>query len=130
MLKLFVYGTLIKNATYLPGFVSKRKAWTKGKLYCVENKDFPALIPDGSQETKVFGMLIELQIKVGARDYFRALDQYEAAAGKDPLYFRKRIKVFTNPEKSVMAWAYVWNENNKYGFKIGGEIKNGKWRMG
>lgn len=128
---LFVYGSLMEgffnSERALVGKVRKRiKAKTKGKLYHLIDKGYPAMI-DG--EDTVYG---ELLITDGLGELFPALNKIENYFGKnDPRneYDRLIIEVETQNGEKVSTYIYMYNEDNVDNQQDKKEyIPNGDWK--
>lgn len=128
---LFVYGSLMEgffnSEKALVGKVERRiKAKTKGKLYHLANKGYPALV-DG--EDTVYG---ELLVMKDLDATFPALNKIENYFGEnDPKneYHRVVIEVETLDGHKELAYAYKYNEDNVENQKDKRVyIPSGNWR--
>lgn len=128
---VFVYGSLMEgffnSEKALVGKVKKRiKAKTKGKLYHLANKGYPAMI-DG--EDIIYGELLVID---DLDALFPALNKIEKYFGEnDPNneYHRVVIEVETEDGDKELAYVYKYNDDNvenQKDEKI--YIPNGSWR--
>lgn len=111
MIKVFVYGTLMKNGYnhqyYLKGQKYMGQAILSG--YALYNLgSYPGIIADETEQ--VLGELYEIDLKM-----LRRLDILE---GNGSLYIRQPVKVRIQDEK-VDAEVYVWNGEVRQEDKIG-----------
>lgn len=111
MIKVFVYGTLMKNGYnhqyYLKGQKYMGQAILSG--YALYNLgSYPGIIADETEQ--VLGELYEIDLKI-----LRRLDILE---GNGSLYIRQPVRVRIQDEK-VDAEVYVWNGEVRQEDKIG-----------
>ncbi|MBM7870152.1 gamma-glutamylcyclotransferase (GGCT)/AIG2-like uncharacterized protein YtfP [Clostridium pascui] len=131
-LPLFVYGSLSEgfynHDIYLKGKVlTKHEAKTKGKLFHLENKGYPAMI-DGDEW--VYGELITIE------DYEKTveeMDEMEHYYGKDNNqneYNRVILEVeLIGTSGKVKAYTYKYNEESEHELKNRHEeVSHGDWR--
>lgn len=130
--KLFVYGSLMEGMfnykKYLEGkVISKKSAKTKGKLYHLKNKGYPAMI-DG--EDYVYGELIEVNDFYNVLKELDVLEQYHGEGNINNEYIRKVIVVENLEDNKIeYAFAYIYNLNNDINFfKNAIYIEYGSWK--
>jgi len=128
---LFVYGSLMEgffnSEKALRGKVEKRiKAKTKGRLYHLANKGYPAMV---SGEDTVYGELLVIK---DLDDIFPILNEIENYFGENNPnneYNRVVIEVETLDGKKELAYVYQYNDQNlenQKDEKI--YIPSGNWR--
>lgn len=130
--KLFVYGSLMEGMfnykKYLEGkVISKKNAKTKGKLYHLKNKGYPAMI-DG--DDYVYGELIEINYFYDVLKKLDMLEQYFGEGNMNNEYIRKVIVVENFEENKIeYAFAYIYNVDNDIDFfKNAIYIEYGSWK--
>lgn len=109
---LFVYGTLMQKSGHAMHEKLKRhceficEAWMTGELYQI--RYYPGVIESESVIDRVYGEVYRLtEPRVLAE-----LDDFEecSAAFPEPHeYLRKEITVFITDNKTLTAWAYIYN---------------------
>jgi len=110
---LFVYGTLMKdcrNHRYIRGkYLKSWDAYTKGKLYHLAGKNYPALL-QGSD--RVRGELYELENLQEIVEEVDLLENYDKENIYYSEYIRAEIEVVSQEGIKVKADAYLYNVTN------------------
>ncbi|WDC85319.1 gamma-glutamylcyclotransferase [Caloramator sp. mosi_1] len=130
--KLFVYGSLMEGMfnykKYLEGkVISRKNAKTKGELYHLKNKGYPAMIEGNNY---VYGELIEI---IDFDNVIKDLDMLEGYYGegnRNSEYIRKVVVVENVEDNKIeYAYAYMYNLNNDVDFyKNTIYIEQGSWK--
>ena len=114
MIRVFVYGTLMRGGCYHKEFLGIHKFLGRGLItgYALYNLGgYPGVIPERGEQVKgeIFGI---------DRKTLRRIDVLE---DKGSLYDRKRIPVLNEDGKTTRAYVYVWkgpvNRQNKVPFE-------------
>ncbi len=124
----FVYGTLRNGQNnYEYYFKNKTKkeypAWVRGTLYSYGN--LPAYMPEG--ENWIRGDLVYIK-DAHYQDVLRDVDfleGYRPEMESTSLYIRRVKPVFTENQKEVKAWIYIFNYPVSKSLIF--EIKSGDW---
>lgn len=102
MIRVFVYGTLMKGGYYHKQFLSGQKYLGKGIISDYALYDlghYPGIVPEKGEQVKgeVYGV------------DWRTLHKIDDLEDKGSLYNRKRVKVMLEDGKFTRAYIYVWN---------------------
>ncbi|NLX61791.1 MAG: gamma-glutamylcyclotransferase [Tissierellia bacterium] len=111
---LFVYGSLMEgffnSDRALVGQVEKRiKAKTKGRLYHLANKGYPAMV-DG--DDTIYGELLVMKDLDGIFPTLNKIENYYGENDPRNEYNRVVIEVETLDGKKELAYVYKYNEDN------------------
>ena len=127
---LFVYGTLRKEAgNELHKFIEKNAdyegiASTQGKLYMVEEENYPALVSSDNQVDTVVGELYKLNSPIKLLAILDEYEEYFANDNVNSVFIRNTISV--NFEgKTIESFAYLFNRSTEGLVEIdGGDFMN------
>jgi gamma-glutamylcyclotransferase (GGCT)/AIG2-like uncharacterized protein YtfP len=111
MMRVFVYGTLMKNCYNHQHYLKGQKCLGQAVLtgYALYNMgSYPGIIPDKAE--KVLGEVYEID-----RLVLKQLDKLE---GNGSLYIRRSAEVWLDDE-TINAEVYVWNSEVRKGDRIG-----------
>jgi len=102
MIRVFVYGTLMKGGYYHKQFLSGQKYLGKGIISDYALYDlghYPGIVPEKGEQVKgeVYGV------------DWRTLHKIDDLEDKCSLYNRKLVKVMLEDGKITRAYIYVWN---------------------
>lgn len=111
--KIFVYGTLMKGFVnykkYLQGnVISVERAKTKGKLYHMENKGYPAL---NKGDDDVYGEVITLKSDSIIMENIDKLEQCHEKYKNENEYNKEVMKIKVG-ERSYELNTYMYNFEN------------------
>lgn len=124
--KLFVYGSLRKgyhNHHYLDGKATYLGTYyTKGKLYEIKGKNYPALVKDENVYTvgELYNVLVDFK-------QMDEMENYNPNDFKNSEYIRTIVDIYDeNLQKVSDSYMYLYNENLKE--TLGNEIKNNDFK--
>lgn len=131
-LPLFVYGSLSEGFynydIYLKGKVlTKLEARTKGKLFHLANKGYPAMI-DGDEW--VYGELVTIEDYEKTVEEIDEMEHYYGENNPKNEYNRVVFKVeLMDTNEKVEAYTYKYNEESEQElYERHEEVANGDWR--
>lgn len=109
--KIFVYGSLRSDMfnynKLLNGKVSKvYKGTIKGRLFHLDNKGYPAVIPGNEN---IFGELMELKDFNKSLEELDELENYTEDNNENCEYLRKEVKVKLEDGSIEKAYYYEYN---------------------
>lgn len=115
---IFVYGTLIKDCRNykksLEGNIIKtQQATTTGKLFHIENKNYPALLLDGTDTIcgQVHWILKEDYERI--MKVVNQIEKYVEDTKKENEYNKEFIDVLVD-DKTIKIECYIYNPLSKY----------------
>lgn len=129
--RIFVYGTLMENFGNYNKFLSDyvvniQRAYTKGILYHLKNKECPALIE--GDET-IFGEVITF-VDNEKHSVLKSIDNLEEYFEGNPevMYERRHIKVYYENESSEQIYAYIFINPKALTSENCEKVYSGDWR--
>lgn len=129
---LFVYGSLMEGffnyqKALVGKIISRKRAYTKGELFHIENKGYPALI-EGSN--KIYGELLELPDEEQLLAKLDKIENFNNISDFDNEYIREIAEIqIENQSISIQAYVYKYNLDancNRLDNLV--PVKSGMWR--
>jgi len=114
---LFAYGTLRQEFSLEINHQLTSHIRLAGKGYFIgrlfEVNHYPGAIENAQQGYPILGEIYEI---LDSEKAFEILDNYEQCTEQYPQpheYIRKTIRIFTEQNKTLQAWVYLYNYNTE-----------------